>query len=303
MKNEKKIKITKEKTNGALQLVNQIEKVIKRMYKPLFHFLLPARNNHKLKYGLYFLSSCISKIQNKNKSFSYNSIIRQKHKPNSTEIIFNILKILFKAKIGSIFQVIKIFSINKKNKSTIKIILIMQAIQEKIKYRQVIRGYNSFKRTIFNKSMVSDFGSDKSFSMNSMLKVLVTPPSESPTFDLRPDYLGSDRSSCINSALNTERRSSLHSFQQSLIKKFTNKISQESKSGVVTKPKILTTKNKGKESVHDKRFAYAEALKERQKKKIGKYGKETNMPLTSRKISTTGIGKKKVKDSLLDAQR
>ena len=298
------IKITNENSNAALILVVTLGKVIKRLYKPLLNSIIPIKSSHKLKYGIYLLSSCISKIQSKNISYSFNSIIRQKNKPHSIEILFNILTALLRSRASSIFQSFKMFLINKKNKNMIKIILILQAIQEKIKYRQVIRGYNSFKRCIFNKSIISDFGSEKSFSMQSMLKVLTSINSDSPILDFNSEFLSYTQHSGIDSALNLERKSSLHNFQLTLTKKFSDKLTQESKSSVVNKSKAINDKLKGKESVKEKRLAYAEALKERQKKKNNtKSAKEIGISLTSRKKHLTVIEKKETCDSLIGVQK
>lgn len=254
------------KLNSVLILAVKVGKLVKKKYRTLFNILAPVRRNYQLKYGLYFLLTCMCKIQSKNKSYSFNSILRQKNSPKVIETIVEILKTLAKARVSSCFHTVKMFSINQKNKSLIKFILMLQAIQEKIKYRQIIRGYNSFKRSIFNKSMTFDYGSEKSFSMRSMLNGLKFSPDSPPGLDLGEM---THRSLCETSSVTSERRASLHSFQQVLVKKITNKLSNESKSGqVASKLRIVGKKGKGAESTQEKRNAYVEMLKERQKKKM-----------------------------------
>ena len=282
-------RLQNEKLNAILMVTVKLGKLVRNKYITLFNILVPSRRIHQLKYGLYFLLSCISKIQSKNKSYSFNSILRQKSTPNHIETLAEILRLLIRPTISSSFQRIQLFSINKRNQSLIKFILMLQAIQEKIKYRQIIRGYNSFKRIIFNKSITYDCGSEKSFSIKSLLTVLIPSPNSPPSFEQSEIVCMSSRTYDTPS---TERRSSLHSFQQNLVKKFSDKISNESKSSIVHKPKIISTKKgKQKEGVNDKRFAYAEALKERQKRKVSSK--------TVQEPSISSLYKKPVINSLL----
>lgn len=295
----KKNMLNSEKLNSALWICVKLNKILKKTYRLSFSALSQFKNNNQIKYGLFFLCSCISKLQNKQKSYTFNSILRQKARPMGVENIVEVLKLLIRSRCSNCFSSLKFYCINMKNKSIIRFILMLQGIQEKVRYRQVIRGYNCFRTNSFNRSLLLDFGSDRSFNMRSMCKMLVTPPSESPTLELTLPM--TERSTYEASSLNTERRSSAHNFQQILVKKVTDRLANESKSSIV-KSKNLT--DRAKLNGNDRRLAYYESIKERQKKKP--QSKNLKEPTTSSQnitrkpsLTTTSI-KQHTKSLIID---
>ncbi|OMJ95484.1 hypothetical protein SteCoe_1077 [Stentor coeruleus] len=295
----KKNMLNSEKLNSALWICVKLNKILKKTYRLSFSALSQFKNNNQIKYGLFFLCSCISKLQNKQKSYTFNSILRQKARPIGIENIIEVLKILIRSRYSNCFSSLKFYCINMKNKSIIRFILMLQGIQEKVRYRQVIRGYNCFRTNSFNRSLLLDFGSDRSFNMRSMCKMLVTPPSESPTLELTLPM--TERSTYEAFSLNTERRSSAHNFQQILVKKITDRLANESKSNII-KPKNVA--DRMKQHGNDRRLAYGESIKERQKKKI--QSKSIKEPTTSSQnitrkpsLTTTSI-KQHTKSLIID---
>lgn len=278
--------LNSEKLNSALWICVKLSKVLKKTYRLTFSSISTYRNPSQIKFGLFFMASCISKFHNKMKSYSFNSILRQKARPISIENLIEVLKLILRTRYSYCFSSLKFFLIHKKNRNFIKFVLMLQAILEKSKYRQVIRGFNSFRTNFFNRTMVLEFASDRSFNARSMCKMLVTPPSESPTLELTLPM--TNRNTYEASNLNTERRTSLHNFQQILVKKVADRLTNESKSSLINKTNNLI--GKAKQNGHDKRMAYNESLKERQKKKIAlKIHKEPSVSSTniSRKPSMT----------------
>ena len=224
--------------------------------------LKSRKSIYQLKYGAFMLLSIVNKIVTKNKIHSYNLILKFRFKSN-IEIMNDYLKSLYNKRIFNHFQTIRAFSIAKLNGKLVKFALFLQSLREKIKYRKILHGLNAFKINYFNKSVYSHLNYYK-HSNDSSFQIVVTPP---PIINSSKNDLDSRNNlSNSNSVNNLERRSSLSSFQQSLVKKFSEKISQDSKSGVVNnKIGLINDKNNSKINELSKRAAYVEQLKERQK--------------------------------------
>ena len=151
-----------------------------RSCKRTFRFFLTCLRprNSKLRYGLFLITSCIIRIRNKQKSYSFNNIIRLKNKLDCLEGFMNSLGIYYRSQLSSSFQSLRTFSIGKLNRNIISFALMVQGFQEKIKYRQVIRGFNSFKSLLLSKSLGLDMVSESSFKKH--YGFVITPPSFSP---------------------------------------------------------------------------------------------------------------------------
>ena len=238
------------------------------------------------------LSSCMVKIKNKQKSCSFNLILRAKHKNKNIDFFICRLNKFIKSKVYFGFSSLKYFANNKKNKILIKLILLFQTFQEKIKYRSVIRGFNSFKASIFNKSMASDI--NKSTCSKSKPSIFITPPSESPILNISQELLKLERPVGQSLNPNNQRRLSFYSLKYPISKKNPEKATQEPGLSKLN----LCDKTKTKESNFTKRLAYDESLKDRKKKKIIKPATTSNM--ISKKKNQTIFDKKIIQSTTSD---
>lgn len=267
--------------NAVLVLAVKAGKIEKRFYRIFFKALFPTRSYQQIKYGFYFISSCISTVQTKYKSYSFSSLLRQDKKYSPIVSLTKSIKNISYSRISYFFSSLKSFSESIRSKKIIKFILKLQSIQEKNKYKQVIRGYNSFKSALFAKSISLDIRNEKSFDAKPSFKSLVSPSYEEIDFEPTPKLINTERGSNVKTSPLEHyyspffvRRSSLENFQQELIKKYSDKINSETKSTVISKNNKIQTK--AQETVRGKRKAYDESLKQRLKKKNFLSEKEKN---------------------------
>ena len=125
----------------------------------------------------------------------------------------------------------------------------------------VIKGFNSFKRNLFSKSILSDLSSENSFKLKRSYHIFSISRFETPSNEMTMP--NTERSTLETSSFSSGRKASLHR----PIKAQTRKIqaSAEVRPSILTKSKIF---DKQKKAVLDKRLAYQETLKVRQKKSM-----------------------------------
>ena len=265
------------KVHASTMLYSYLSKLILRSYSSLFSLSKPKKSQYQLKCGAFMLCSTLLKIINVNRIHSFSMILRLKCSSHN-ELIASQLKVLYSKRLIYGFQCIKVFSITNMNKKIVKFVLFLQSFGEKKKYRQALRGLNAFKLLYFSCSQIMDSTSDRP-SKGSSYGIIITPPS-SP--NLVRNELEIPKITKSSSSNNIERRLSLHTFQQTLIKKFSDKITQESKSTVIGennnngKGKAITYRSSSKQTATDKRNAYAESQKKKIQQKNGK-GKEKKL--------------------------
>lgn len=200
---------------------------------------------------------------------SFSMILRLKPNPNK-ELLAGLVKVTFAKRLISGFQAIRMFSIAKLNQKLVKFVLFLMAYGEKAKYRQSLRGITAFKLSYFTGNRISETVSEK--SQKTGYRIVISP--------LSTEMNSIDTLTKSNSSNVIERRSSMHNFQQSLIKKFADKITQESKSNVIikkAKEKIEITAR----TAMEKRKLYAESNKT--KKILIKNAGKSKETLTKRK--------------------
>lgn len=250
-------------------------------------------------YKGFMLFSILKRLKNKNKIYSFSLILRYNHS-NQFQVLPNAIKNLQVKHLSLIFQKIKTFSTSKWNAKLIKFALFIQSYSEKKKYRYQIKGLNAFKSLCFNKSSYTETDLGKSYVIKPY-KLVITPspdyedefesfeedltpfPYLSPNCEASEDcYLNCD-TTAKSHTMDSDRRSSLSQFQQSLIKKFSDKITKDSKSSVITaKSKQIVNKNLGKLSGSEKRNAYVENIRGKQKTKTSRT-KEQFISIISKK--------------------
>lgn len=266
-----------------------IQKLIeKRLRNTFLYFFQEPLISTQSKYGLYFLSASISKLQTKQKSYSFNSILRHKSKKSYLSILSLAFNRLSRPILSNSFNQIRLSSITQNHRKTIRLVMLYQSQIEKFKYRMIIKGFNSFKKANFYKPTLSDISSERSFAIRNFFKLRPNCKHESPSLEMTMP--NTERSTLETSSGSCARVSSLHSFQEILARKYSDKPSSESKSSILMKNKVSAEKEKislkGKESRLDKRMAYDEVLKERMRKKI--IGKGNNFINSSKTNSLIG---------------
>jgi hypothetical protein len=245
--------------------------MLTRRLQSVFAFLLLPSCKKSLKFGLFFLSASISKLLSKQKSFSFNSILRHKPRHDSLEDFFTLLQSIYRPILSLSFHKIRVESITLKHKKIIRLIFAGQSLFEKVKYRKVIKGFNSFKRNLLSKSILSDLSSEQSFKK--AYQIFTSSRFETPSNEMT--LPNTERSTLETSVLSSARKT----IGQVQGKKHS---STDVRSSFMNKSKI-SEKTKAKKCGLDKRLAYHETLKERQKKKIMQKGQ--NMHKINKSLS------------------
>lgn len=238
-----------------------ISKVLNPKLQKVFLSLILPESKNCIKFGLFFLSASLSKILSKLKSFSFNSILRHKPKFQCIESLSLVLFQLYRPNLHDSFNSIRVHSMTKKHKNIIRLIFSGQRLFEKVKYRMVIKGFNSFKRNLFSKSILSDLSSENSFKLKKAYQIFTSSRFETPSNEMTMP--NTERSTLETSSFSSGRKASM----QRPIKAQSRKIqtSAELRPSVMTKSKVY---EKQKKAGLDKRLAYQETLKERQKKNM-----------------------------------
>ncbi|OMJ85865.1 hypothetical protein SteCoe_12706 [Stentor coeruleus] len=273
------------KKNASVLMFSQLQGLLKPRYHSLFLLIKPRKSVFKIKYGAFLLLSAINKATNKVVIQSLNMILRS-HSHSHAETICDLLKNITHRRIIDCLHKIKIFSLSNYNQKIIKFALIAQSFYKKIRYRQILKGYNAFKIPVINKSIFSEFTSEKSFRSLPGNSFAVTPPG-SPGLDSlnNSDYMLKTLLTKSSSNTLIEKKPSLTSMQKNLVNKVTEKITNESKSGQVLSQVNTQTQFKGKitakTTIPEKKSPLSELLKDKQKKPPAK-GKDS-LPLIQKK--------------------
>lgn len=229
---------------------------------------LKSQPSTQCKYGLCFLSASICKLQTKQKSYSFNSILRRKSRQSCFSVLLETFQHIVRPMLSYSFHQIRLKSITQKHKKIIHLMLSTQSLIEKLRYRMIIKGFNTFKKILIYKPAYSDLSSEGSFVSKSFFRNL-----RNSNFELlSPERTmpNTERSTLETSTGSSARKGSLHRIEPRHQRKYSDKIQSEPKSSLLSKNKLAQEKNnaKSKESRLDKRMAYDEALKERQRKKL-----------------------------------
>lgn len=256
------------KRNAAILIFSQLQSVVKTRYLSLLSLIKPKKTLFEYKYGAFMLYSTLNKVIHKKVIQSFNAVLRF-HFPSYVEMMGDLLKIVVYRWIVSCFHAIKIYSMNAYNQKIVKCALFFQSYYEKSKYRQALRGFNAFKVPFFNKSMYSEMLMEKSFRSQAGYSWFITPPG-SPGPDSFNDSDIKMTSLIVKSSsnLNIERKASLTSMQKSLVLKFSEKITNESKSGQLIVPSKSKGKTQVKAAIPEKKSALTDFLKDKQKKPL-----------------------------------
>lgn len=273
------------KKNAGVLLFSQLQGLLKPRYHSLFLLIKPRKSVFKIKYGAFLLLFAINKAANKVVIQSLNMILRC-YSHAHTETFYDVLKNVMNRRIIDSLHKIKIFSLSNYNQKIIKFALVAQSYSEKIRYRQILKGYNAFKLPIINKSIFSEFTSERSFRSLPGKSFYATPPS-SPGHDSLndSDYMLKNLLTKCSSNTMIEKKLSLTSMQKNLVSKVTEKITNESKSSQVLSQTNTQTKFKvkipAKTTLPEKKSPLPDLLKDKQKKPPAK-GKDS-LPLIQKK--------------------
>lgn len=238
-----------------------VKKVLNPKLQKIFLSIILPESKNSIKFGLFFLCTSFSKLISKLKSYSFNSILRHKPKYQCIESFSSILFQIYRPSLHEAFNSIRVHSMTKKHQNIIRLIFAGQSLFEKVKYRMVIKGFNSFKRNLFSKSILSDLSSEKSFGLKKAYQIFTSSRFETPSNEMTMP--NTERSTLETSGFSSGRKTSM----QRPIKVQTRKsqASAEVRPNTTTKSKAS---EKQKKAGLDKRLAYHETLKERQKKKM-----------------------------------
>lgn len=286
------------KKNAAILIFSELQSLVKTRYHSFILLLKPRKSVFEIKFGAFLLFSTIGKAINKSMIQSFNAILRYRYH-SCLEAMGDVLKIAIHRLIIASFHSIKIYSISHYNNKIVKFALFAQSYSEKNRYRQKLKGFNSFKIPYFNRSMFSEITMEKSFRSQPGCGLVLTPPSSPwPDFSISNDLLQKSMlvKSCSNKSI--ERKPSLTSMQKNMVMKISEKISTESKSSQVLSQAKPKGKIPSKPSLPDKKPPISD-LKDKAKKPLPK---TKDQPLIQRKRSET-FPKEAPKTTLKDSDR
>jgi hypothetical protein len=286
------------KKNAAILIFSELQSLVKTRYHSFILLLKPRKSVFEIKFGAFLLFSTIGKAINKSMIQSFNAILRSRYH-SSLESMGDVLKIAIHRLVIASFHSIKIYSISYYNNKIVKFALFAQSYSEKNRYRQKLKGFNSFKVPYFNRSMFSEITMEKSFRSQPGCGIVLTPPSSPwPDFSISSELLQKSMlvKSCSNKSI--ERKPSLTSMQKNMVMKISEKISTESKSSQVLSQAKPKGKISSKPLLPDKKPPLSD-LKDKAKKPAPK---TKDQPLIQRKRSET-FPKEAPKTTLKDSDR
>lgn len=228
-------------------------KYIKASIKPLIQ-------DRPLRMGLVIVSRFIKNKHSKLKSQCFNSLLLQK----PTNSRFDDSKSCISSNFDCPSPLIssKAMSLLTNHKTFLKLILINQSIHGKLKFKMLLKGFNSFLNNMLNKTFAIDNQSQKSIKVTKACPFFITPPCISPILDINKRT--SERST-IDSAVNDcGRKASVGLLQEQVRKRIKETDGRKAKP---KKMKLIAKKRSEIESTLDKRKAYGENLKNRQNRR------------------------------------
>ena len=246
-------------SNHKLKIL--VKKVLNPKLQKVFLSLILPESKNSIKFDLFFLCTSFSKLLSKLKSYSFNSILRHKPKFQCIESFSSVLFQIYRPSLHESFNSIRVHSMTKKHQNIIRLIFAGQSLFEKVKYRMVIKGFNSFKRNLFSKSILSDLSSEKSFGLKKAYQLFTSSRFETPSNEMTMP--NTERSTLETSGFSSGRKTSMQ--RPIKVQSRKTQASAEVRPSIMTKSKAS---EKQKKAGLDKRLAYHETLKERQKKKM-----------------------------------